>query len=106
MSGVQKVPKEGAEVARGWKKAFLVVLVVAGLSGCGILQGQLLDDSFWAGSPFHSNQEAELGIAELAKGNYKFIFPTASHLSSLLWHLCGTTNCKSRNRIRRQTHQV
>ena len=44
MSGVQKVPKEGAEVSRGWKKAFVVVLVVAGLSGCGILQGQFLDD--------------------------------------------------------------
>ena len=70
MSGVQKFPKEGAEVTRGWKKAFVVVLVVAGLSGCGILQGQFLDDSFWAGSPFRNNQEAELGIAELAKGNY------------------------------------
>ena len=57
-------------MARGWKKAFVVVLVVAGLSGCGILQGQFLDDSFWAGSPFRNNQEAELGIAELAKGNY------------------------------------
>ena len=70
MRGVQKVPKEGAKVARGWKKAFVVVLVLAGLSGCGILQGQFLDDSFWAGSPFRNNQEAELGIAELAKGNY------------------------------------
>ena len=57
-------------MARGWKNKFVVVLLAIGLSGCGILQGQLLDDSFWAGSPFHSNQEAELGIAELAKGNY------------------------------------
>ena len=57
-------------MARGWKNKCVVVLLAIGLSGCGILQGQLLDDSFWAGSPFHSNQEAELGIAELAKGNY------------------------------------
>jgi len=57
-------------VARGWKKIFFIVVLAAGLSGCGILQGQLLDESFWAGSPFHNNQEAELGIAELAKGNY------------------------------------
>ena len=57
-------------MARGWKKACFVVALAAGLSGCGTLQGQFLDDSFWAGSPFLNNQEAELGIAELAKGNY------------------------------------
>jgi tetratricopeptide (TPR) repeat protein len=52
------------------KRTVVVLLCVLGLSGCGALQGQFLDDSFWAGSPFHNNQEAELGIAELAKGNY------------------------------------
>ena len=57
-------------MARGWKNAFLVGVLAAGLNGCGILQSQFLDDSFWSGSPFRNNQEAELGIAELAKGNY------------------------------------
>ena len=42
----------------------------AGLGACSLLQGNLFDDSFWASSPFQVNDEAELGIANLAKGNY------------------------------------
>ena len=48
---------------------FFPILAVA-LSGCGALQGQFFDESFWAGSPFLKNKDAELGIAEMAKGNY------------------------------------
>lgn len=57
-------------MARGLKQVFVVLALVVGLPGCAALQSQFLDESFWAGSPFHNNQEAELGIAELAKGNY------------------------------------
>ena len=46
------------------------MVAAIGLNACGALQGQLLDTSFWASSPFKKNDEAELGIAELAKGNY------------------------------------
>jgi len=34
------------------------------------MQGDLFSESFWAGSPLRVNDEAELGVAELAKGNY------------------------------------
>jgi len=44
--------------------------MVMGLSGCGAFQSDLFSETFWAGSPFRQNNEAELGIAELAKGNY------------------------------------
>jgi len=50
----------------------LVPLCVAAglLSGCALMDGNLFQDSFWASSPFKQNDEAELGIAALAKGNY------------------------------------
>ncbi|MEX2311695.1 MAG: tetratricopeptide repeat protein, partial [Rhodospirillales bacterium] len=45
--------------------------VAAGLlSGCAVFDGNLFQESFWASSPFKQNDQAELGIAELAKGNY------------------------------------
>ena len=53
-----------------WKCLIGIPVLAAVLSGCGSLQGQFLDESFWAGSPFLTNKEAELGIAEMAKGNY------------------------------------
>ncbi len=34
------------------------------------MPGEMFTESFWASSPFHENAEAELGIAEMAKGNY------------------------------------
>jgi len=45
--------------------------VAAGLlSGCAAFDGNLFEESFWASSPFKQNDQAELGLAELAKGNY------------------------------------
>ncbi|MEE9318082.1 MAG: SPOR domain-containing protein [Rhodospirillales bacterium] len=55
----------------GTLNRILFVMVAAiGLNACAAFQGQLFDTSFWASSPFKQNDEAELGIAELAKGNY------------------------------------
>jgi len=34
------------------------------------VQGKYFESSFWASSPFRENDEAEFGIASLAKGNY------------------------------------
>lgn len=34
------------------------------------MQNELFTESFWAGSPIYENNQAELGVAELAKGNY------------------------------------
>ncbi|MFQ5763684.1 MAG: tetratricopeptide repeat protein [Rhodospirillales bacterium] len=48
----------------------LVVAASIALGACGLFQGKLFEDSFWASSPLKQNDEAELGIAELAKGNY------------------------------------
>ncbi|PIW31070.1 MAG: hypothetical protein COW30_00540 [Rhodospirillales bacterium CG15_BIG_FIL_POST_REV_8_21_14_020_66_15] len=48
-------------------------VAVAGMSlgACGALsESQIFSDNFWAGSPLKQNDEAELGIAELAKGNF------------------------------------
>jgi len=48
-----------------------VVVASMGLGACGALQeSQIFTDTFWAGSPLKQNDEAELGIAELAKGNF------------------------------------
>ncbi len=48
-----------------------VVAAAIGLGACGgVLQGDLFKDSFWASSPLKQNDEAELGLAEMAKGNY------------------------------------
>ncbi|MDA1091333.1 MAG: tetratricopeptide repeat protein [Proteobacteria bacterium] len=52
------------------KRIAFVVLIAIGLGACGLFQGDLFQNSFWASSPFQNNDEAELGIAELAKGNY------------------------------------
>lgn len=56
----------GRLVTRG-----LSVCAVAGvLSGCAFFDNNIFEESFWASSPFKKNDEAELGLAELAKGNY------------------------------------
>ena len=52
---------------------FLCIAVAAGgLGACGALQeGGVADISFWRNSPlFIDNDEAELGLGEMAKGNY------------------------------------
>lgn len=52
-------------------KRVMPVCVAAGLlSGCAVFDGNLFEESFWASSPFKQNDQAELGIAQLAKGNY------------------------------------
>ena len=49
----------------------LVVAASMGLAACGALgQSEIFQDSFWASSPMKQNDEAELGIAQLAKGNF------------------------------------
>ncbi len=56
---------------KNWLKRITVVAIVAvSVSGCAILEGNVFEESFWASSPFKTNDEAELGIAELAKGNF------------------------------------
>ncbi|HEY5598256.1 MAG TPA: tetratricopeptide repeat protein [Kiloniellales bacterium] len=52
------------------KRLSLVFLAAVWLGACGLFQGNLFKDSFWASSPLKQNDEAELGIAEMAKGNY------------------------------------
>ncbi|MAY66053.1 MAG: hypothetical protein CMM77_02865 [Rhodospirillaceae bacterium] len=48
-----------------------VAVATLGIGACGALQeSQIFTDTFWAGSPLKKNDEAELGIAELAKGNF------------------------------------
>ncbi len=46
------------------------MVVAVGLGACGMFQADIFQGSFWASSPLRQNDEAELGIAELAKGNY------------------------------------
>ncbi len=52
------------------KRIFVVALAITMLGGCSFMQNDLFSESFWAGSPLRTNDEAELGVAELAKGNY------------------------------------
>ena len=56
----------------GLIKGFMACIALAiGLSSCGgALNSQILQESFWAGGPSSNNSTAELGLAELAKGNY------------------------------------
>jgi len=57
--------------ATGLVKRVSVVLALAiGLGGCAGFQKGFFENSFWASSPFKENDEAELGIAQLAMGNY------------------------------------
>jgi hypothetical protein len=53
-------------------KLMSVALLAGGLAGCGGLsEGSLTNVDFWDVSPlFINNDQAELGLAELAKGNY------------------------------------
>lgn len=52
------------------RKTLIVTLMTLALGGCSLFQSELFSESFWAGSPLRNNDEAELGVAELAKGNY------------------------------------
>ena len=47
------------------------MLTAVGLAACGgVMEGNLLEENFWAGSPLWGSNEADLGVAEMAKGNY------------------------------------
>lgn len=63
--------RKGREaVIRGIAK-WAVVASTAALVGCGVIDNtEMLDSKFWANSPLMENTEAELGLAELGKGNY------------------------------------
>jgi len=52
------------------KHVAVAIVAALSLSGCSLLQNELFTESFWAGSPMYENDQAELGVAELAKGNY------------------------------------
>ena len=49
-----------------------MALLAGGLAGCGgVSEGNLINLDFWEASPlFIDNDQAELGLAEMAKGNY------------------------------------
>lgn len=55
-----------------WRMKHIAVVLAAsiGLSACGAMQTEIFDESFWSNSPTKENTSAELGLAELAKGNY------------------------------------
>jgi len=52
------------------KKVVPICLAASVMSGCAAFNGEIFQDSFWASSPFKVNDQAELGLAEMAKGNY------------------------------------
>jgi tetratricopeptide (TPR) repeat protein len=54
------------------QRVALAALVALGLAGCGLTDYNVFSPSFWSLSPLTNadNDEAELGLAELAKGNY------------------------------------
>ncbi len=56
---------------RRLKRYGVLLVATVGLGACGgILGGNLFDESFWFGSPLRENTQAELGLAEMAKGNF------------------------------------
>lgn len=55
---------------RGLSRFAFILVVGTMLSGCALFDGEVFNESFWSSSPFKKNEQAELGIAELAKGNY------------------------------------
>ena len=50
----------------------ILVSLMLSLSACGAIResGSMMDFSFWEGGPMSGNNAAELGIAEMTKGNY------------------------------------
>jgi tetratricopeptide (TPR) repeat protein len=52
-------------------KYTVCVALVIGLSSCGgAFNSKIFEESFWAGGAVSNNTSAEIGLAELAKGNY------------------------------------
>ena len=58
-----------------------VVLTASVVSGCAVFDGKVFSGDFWSSSPLMQNDAAEMGIAELAKGNYA---EAESHLKRAL----------------------
>ena len=59
------------KVLKVLNKSTVCVAFVVGLSSCGgAFNSQLFQESFWAGGPTSGNSSAEIGLGELAKGNY------------------------------------
>lgn len=54
----------------GLRRGVAALALMAVMAACSPQDGQLFDSAFWASSPIKSNERAELGIAELAKGNF------------------------------------
>jgi hypothetical protein len=71
-NGVPQNSRKGTNIVRGQSKRFAVLIVAAFmLSACGgALQGDLFQKRFWQRGIAPNNDLAELGIAELTKGNY------------------------------------
>jgi tetratricopeptide (TPR) repeat protein len=62
---------KGLNVTGRIKGITVSVITAIGLSACGgVMNADLFQQSFWAGGPRIENTSAELGMAELAKGNY------------------------------------
>lgn len=62
---------KGLNVSGRIKGLAVSVVAAIGLSACGgALNSDLFQDSFWSGGINTDNSTAELGMAELAKGNY------------------------------------
>jgi len=70
-------------VVKGVSRFALVVAAALGLTGCaGVGDGSVFDNSFWAQSPIMGRPDsANLGIAELSKGNYPL---AESHFNNAL----------------------
>ncbi len=69
-ASIPALVKGTAFVTRQFSRIAFVVAFAIGLGACGMFQADVFQSSFWASSPLRQNDEAELGIAELAKGNY------------------------------------
>jgi len=69
-NGVRGGWLNGRNALMRFRRLSWVFVLVSFVSGCGLFQGDLWQDSFWASSPLRQNNEAELGIAALATGNY------------------------------------
>jgi tetratricopeptide (TPR) repeat protein len=66
-----KVSGRGTIVNSNLRRPSLAIILLAGFAvgGCGSIQPEIFESSFWYGSPMKENEEAELGLGELAKGN-------------------------------------
>ncbi len=82
VASVRPTRRRGRGLLRNIITRFAVVAVAATVvSGCAIFEGEVFSTDFWSSSPLMKNDAAEMGIAELAKGNYA---EAESHLKRAL----------------------